>query len=150
MNLVRVNPLRELQALQDRVNRTFFGDDFFSRFFEGSGRQARLQDWSPSVDICEKENELIFTVELPGFTKDQIQISAEEGYLNLSGERKFESKDENYHRIERVYGAFSRSFELPRSVNAEKITAKLKDGLLTLTLPKREEAKTRRIPVKVN
>jgi HSP20 family protein len=108
--------------------------------------------WAPAVDILETENELVLKADLPEVKQDQIDIRVEDGTLTLKGERKFEAtKDEKgYHRIERSYGAFSRSFSLPDSVNPEGVKATFKDGVLTVTLPKKEVAKPRQIKVEVS
>ncbi len=105
--------------------------------------------WAPPVDISEDEHGLVFTAELPGFDKENVRISVEDGRLTITGERRQERKDEEYHRLERVYGKFERSFSLPTNVDPEKISASLKDGVLTLSVPKREEAKPRQIEVNV-
>lgn len=144
MHLVKFNPFRELAG----VDRLF--NDTFDRFFEDTGTRSN-GTWSPSVDVSETETEIVFTAELPGFEKDEIDISVKEGRLSISGEREFtEEKETKYHRVERWYGKFRRSFLLPKSADAEKISANLKNGVLTLTLPKKEEAKPRQITVSVN
>jgi HSP20 family protein len=144
MTLVRLNPLREMERV--------FNDRFFSRFAEDAGRSFPSGGWSPAVDIYETADEVVYTAELPGFEKDQIDISVNDGRLTISGERKFseEKKEIKYHRIERSYGSFSQSLRLPTSVDSEKISAKLVQGLLTLRLPKKKEAKPRQITVSVN
>ena len=108
--------------------------------------------WAPAVDILETENELVLKADLPEVKQENIDIRVEDGTLSLKGERKFESvKDEKgYHRIERSYGSFSRSFALPDTVNPEGVTATFKDGVLTVTLPKKELAKPRQIKVEVS
>lgn len=145
MQLVRFNPFTELAG----VDRLF--NDTFDRFFEDTDRRLTNKTWSPSVDVSETETEIIFTAEFPGFEKDEIDISVNEGRLSISGERAFtEEKDTKRHRVERWHGKFYRSFQLPKSADAEKISANLKNGVLTVTLPKKEEAKPRQIPVSVN
>lgn len=145
MQLVRFNPFTELAG----VDRLF--NDTFDRFFEDTDRRLTNKTWSPSVDVSETEAEIIFTAEFPGFEKDEIDISVNEGRLSISGERTFtEEKDTKRHRVERWHGKFYRSFLLPKSADAEKISANLKNGVLTVTLPKKEEAKPRQIPVSVN
>lgn len=108
--------------------------------------------WAPAVDILETENELILKADLPEVKQDQIDIRVEDGTLTLRGERKFEAvKDEKgYHRIERSYGTFSRSFSLPDSIDPEHVKATFKDGVLTVTLPKKEISKPRQIKVEVS
>ncbi len=105
----------------------------------------RENSWNAPVDIHETEKELIFTSELPGFSKNEINISVNEGHLTISGERKFKGKD--YHRVERNYGTFSRIFSLPEWVNQGKTSANLRDGVLTVTLAKSKETKAKQITV---
>ncbi len=146
MTLVRVNPFREMQDIQDTFNR------FFSNLRPRSveGWEEAGGNWSPAVDIMETEGEMVFHVEVPGFEKDDIDISLTNGVLSISGERQFEEETgRNYRRVERFYGKFFRSFQLPTTVDAANIKANLKSGILTLTLPKRDEAKPRQIPVSV-
>ena len=150
MALVKVNPAREVQNVQSVLNR-FFNDRSFSPFFEDADRMLTGGRWSPAVDIYETSDEVVYTAELTGFEKNQIEISVNDGRLTISGERKFsEEKDTKYHHIERSYGSFYHSFRLPTSVDSEKISANLKSGLLTLKLPKKKEAKPRQIDVSVS
>ena len=145
MSIVRYDPFRDLRTLQEEVNRLFstnltraFGD-------EGIGRGA----WAPSVDIYENKDQIVLEAELPGMKQDDFDLSIENNVITLRGERKFEKTDEgdNYHRVERSYGAFTRSFTLPHTVSAEGATAEYNNGVLRVTLPKREETKARRIQV---
>ncbi|MCL1926913.1 MAG: Hsp20/alpha crystallin family protein [Syntrophorhabdaceae bacterium] len=108
--------------------------------------------WHPAVDIFETEQEIVLKAETPGMTKEQVNVEVDEGTLHLRGERKFEKdvKEESYHRIERVYGSFQRSFVLPDSVEPDKVSAELKDGILEIRLGKREQAKPKHIKVSVN
>jgi len=108
--------------------------------------------WSPAVDIREREDVYLVEVELPGLTKDDVKITMENNILTIHGEKKQEKEEKrgNYHRAERVYGAFQRSFALPSSVKNDKIEAQYKNGILTITLPKVEEAKPKAIEVKVS
>jgi HSP20 family protein len=150
MSLVRVSPMRELQHVQDMMNRVF--GDTVSRFFGDSDTTFPGGDWTPPVDIHETDSDLVFTCELPGFEKDQVNITVNEGRLVLSGERteeKVEKKDRKYHHVERWTGSFYRSFLLPTTVDTGAVSANLKNGLLTVTLPKKAEAKPRQIAVKV-
>jgi HSP20 family protein len=146
MNLVLRDPIwKEFGTLGNRLNRMFEmqrEDD--SNDFLGA--------WSPAVDIYDKGNEVVIHAELPGIRKDDIDIRVENNVLTIRGkkERKEEVKEEGYFRTERAYGTFSRSFSLPTTVDVAKITAEYKDGVLTLTLPKAEEAKPRQIDVKVS
>lgn len=141
MALVRWDPARELASMEvDRLNRMF--SDLWSEGFTRS--------WMPAVDIYENDaHELVMKAELPDMKREDIQITFENGILTLKGERKFESdvKKENYQRLERHYGAFSRSFTLPATIDAARITAAYKDGVLTVRLPQREEAKPKQITV---
>ena len=146
MTIVRYDPFRDLRTLQEEVNRLFstnltraFGDD------EGIGRGA----WAPSVDIYENKDQIVLEAELPGMKQEEFDLSIENNVITLRGERKFEKTDEtdNYHRVERSYGAFTRSFTLPQTVSAEGATAEYNNGVLRVTLPKREETKARRIQV---
>ena len=107
--------------------------------------------WAPPVDIYENGDNLVLKAELPGINPDDVEIRVEDNTLYLKGERKFEKevKEQNYHRVERSYGSFARSFSLPNSISAEKVKAEYKDGLLTLTMPKREEAKPKTIKIDV-
>ena len=150
MYLTRKNAstsLPTMQHLQTAMNRLF--EDTFDDAF-GSGRQ-RTMNWAPPVEIFETEEQLVFQLELPGFEKDQVSISYEHGQLTFSGERKDDAQpDRNYHRNERWYGRFERSFQLPISVDFDKISANLQHGILKVAIPKKEEAKARQIPVKVD
>jgi HSP20 family protein len=123
-------------------------DGAFDDIWDRGGQRTRT--WAPPVEIYENEGELVFVAELPGFKRGEIEISVENGQLSLAGERRFEEQgSRNYHRNERWYGRFERAFQLPVSVDPEKIAANLKNGLLVISVPKREEAKPRQIEVKV-
>ena len=145
MNINRFDPFRDLKTLQDEVNRLFSAN--FSRSFgeEGFTRGA----WAPSVDIYENKDEIILEAELPGMSREDFELTIENNILTLRGERRFEKKDEtdNYHRVERAYGQFSRSFTLPQTVSPEGATAEYKNGVLRVVLHKREEVKARRIEI---
>ena len=145
MAIVRWEPLRDLVTTQDHFNRLF--SDVFSRTF-GKGTLG-ASSWTPAVDIYETDQNVVLKAELPGVDPKDVEIRVEDGSLYLKGERKLESdvKEEGYRRIERQYGSFTRSFPLPATVNSEKATAEYKSGVLTLTLPKREEAKPRTIKI---
>lgn len=144
MSLVRINrfPASDLES----PFRLF--ENFFPRLY-GEDLPEVTRQWTPAVDIAENEEALVFTAELPGFNRDDLNIAVEDGRLTLSGERKMERKSDEYHRVERVYGRFERNFTLPTTVDPDKITANLKNGLLTIALPKREESKPRQIAVHV-
>ena len=146
MSITRFDPFRDLRTLQDEVNRLFSAS--FPRSFgdEGIARGA----WAPSVDIFENKDEIVLEAELPGMNREDFELTIENNVLTLRGERRFEKKDEtdNYHRVERAYGAFSRSFTLPQTVSPEGATAEYKNGVLRVVLHKREEVKARRIEIK--
>jgi len=131
------------------VSRLF--DEFFNDFPFTSSVVEGKENWIPSVDILEKEGNIVLRAELPGMNEKEIELKVEGDTLILKGERKMESEDKksNYHRIERSYGSFTRSFRLPDTVDSEKIDADYKNGILTITLPKKPEVKPREIPVKV-
>ena len=146
MTLMRMEPFRDLRAWNNTFDR-FFGN----RVGRVVDEDTHVTRWSPTVDVSETPTEITFSVELPGFAKDEIDISLEENVLSISGERKFENEESrDFHRVERWYGSFGRSFKLPATVDSSKIDAGLKDGLLTIHLPKVEEAKPRQIPVTVS
>jgi HSP20 family protein len=111
-----------------------------------------MKPWTPSCDIFETDKELVLKFELPGVKKEKVKVTMENNVLTLRGERKFEEETnrDNYHRVERHYGEFTRSFNVPMFVDATKINAEFKEGMLTVTLPKREEARAKQIDVKVN
>ena len=138
------DPFRDFDRFRAQMNRLF--DESFS----GRGNEeSAAASWAPPVDISETPEELVFHVELPGFRSEDLTLRAENGVLTLEGERRFEkeSKSRSYHRVERAYGKFMRSFSLPTNVDTEKINAQLNDGVLTVQLPKREEAKPKAIPI---
>ena len=143
VDLVTWDPYREFRSLADRVNRAFVGTP------ARRDEEMSLGSWLPPVDIAEDNDRLVLTAELPGFQKDEIDVQLEGGVLTLRGERKFEQEKDgrNYHRVERSYGQFVRSFTLPNNVDRDSVKATFSNGLLELSLPKREEAKPRQIPV---
>jgi HSP20 family protein len=145
MTIVRYDPFRDLRTLQEEVNRLFSTN--LTRAFpdEGIARGA----WAPSVDIYENKDNIVLEAELPGMKQEDFDLSIENNVITLRGERKFEKTDDtdNYHRVERSYGAFTRSFTLPQTVTAEGANAEYTNGVLRVTLPKREETKARRIQV---
>lgn len=146
MNIVRYDPFRELRSLQDEMNRLFSG------ITPATGNREEMAHgaWMPNIDIFDEKDSLVLEAELPGMKRDDFDISIENNVITLKGERKFENKSEgnNYHRIERAYGTFSRSFTLPQEVSAEGATADFEDGVLRVTLPKREETRARKIEVR--
>lgn len=147
MAIVRWEPFRDLLTTQDRFNRLF--NQTFSQVF--GEEDARVGTWSPAVDIYETDQNLVMKADLPGVDPKDVELRVENNTLFLKGQRKFENevKEENYHRIERSYGAFTRTFTLPGTISADKVTAEYKDGMLTLTMPKREEAKPKTIKIQV-
>ena len=148
MAIVRWDPFRELNAVQDRMNR-LFGDVYRA----ADDDVMRRGVWTPPVDIYNSgKHELVIKAELPDMQREDIQLTVENNTLTISGEKRMDSelKEENCHRVERAYGTFSRSFTLPNVVDTEKIKAEFKDGLLRVTLPKREEAKPKQISISVS
>jgi HSP20 family protein len=143
--LTRWEPARGLTTLQNQVNRLF--NDSFRRTDE----EASLSAWAPAVDVYETEHELVVKADLPEADPKDLDIRVENNILTISGERKFEKKvnEENYLRVERSYGSFARSFTLANTVNPEAIKADYQNGVLTLSIPKREEAKPKQIKVNV-
>jgi len=138
-------PFRGVTTLQEQVNRVI--GDLVGR----TGEESNLTPWAPAVDIYETEHELVVKADLPDVNPQDLDIHVENNILTIRGERKFENKvnEENYLRIERSYGSFSRSFSLANSVNSEAIRADYQNGVLTLSIPKREEAKPKQIKVNV-
>jgi HSP20 family protein len=142
MALVRWEPMRELNALQGEMNR------LFNSFFDegGSGAQRR---WAPAVDLVEREDSLVLKADLPGMSEDDVQIEVRDNVLMISGERKaeHEEKENGYYRVERAFGHFSRSLQLPGGVDTSGIAASFENGVLEITIPKPEERKPRRIEI---
>lgn len=149
MAIVRWEPFRELLSTQDRFNQLF--NQTFTQAFGKEGQELASRNWAPAVDIYETDHNLVIKTELPGIDPKDVEVRVENNTLVLQGERKFEknTSEENYHRVERSYGTFSRSFTLPSTVNTENAQAEYKDGILTLTLAKREEAKPKTIKIQV-
>ena len=147
MNIVRYDPFRDLRGLQDEMNRLFS-----STFSRGGANEDQMTRgaWNPSVDIFENKDQIVLEAELPGMKPEDVEISVENNVLTLHGERRFEKKDEgdNFHRVERSYGSFTRSFTLPPTVTSENCNAEFENGVLRVTLAKREEAKARKIEIK--
>lgn len=147
MAIVRWEPFRDLLTTQDRFNRLFH--QTFSNLAEDE--QLTTRAWAPPVDIFETDHDLVLKAELPGIDPKDVEARVEDGTLYLTGERKHEKevKEESYHRVERSYGTFTRSFRLPNSISTENIKAEYADGVLTLTMAKREEAKPKTIKINV-
>lgn len=146
MSITRWDAFRNMATLHDQVNRLFEGNLQGSR-----GDNSALTTWAPAVDIYEDENALVIKADLPDMNERDLDIRVENNTLIVKGERKFEQKvkEENYLRIERTYGSFSRSFSLPNTVNTEAIKAEYKNGVLTVELPKRAESKPKQVKVNV-
>jgi HSP20 family protein len=145
MNIIKYDPFRDLRTLQDEMNRLFS-----LTVPRVTGEDAMAQGaWSPSIDIFEGKDNIVLEAELPGMKIEDVDVSIENNTITLKGERKFEKRDENdnYHRVERSYGAFTRSFTLPRNVVGDDAQAEFKNGILRVTLPKREEEKARKIKI---
>jgi HSP20 family protein len=146
MSITRWDAFRNMATLHDQVNRLFEGSLQGNRSDNSS-----LTTWAPAVDIYENENALVIKADIPDLDEKDLDIRVENNMLTVKGERKFEQKvkEENYLRIERTYGAFSRSFSLPTTVNTEAIKAEYKNGVLTVELPKRAESKPKQVKVNV-
>jgi HSP20 family protein len=146
MSITRWEPFRDLISTQERFNQLF--NEAFGRAF-GDLQEVTPRSWAPAVDIYETDENLVLQAELPGISPDDVDIRIEDNTLYLKGERKFEKevKEGNLHRVERSYGTFTRSFTLPGSINVDKVKAEYKNGILTLTMPKREEAKPKTIKI---
>ena len=147
MAIVRWEPFRDLVTAQRDFERLF--REAFSPL--SGATELSTRSWAPPVDIYETEDAIVLKAELPGVDPNDVEVRVEDNNLYLKGERKFEKevKEQNYHRVERSYGSFARSFSLPNSISADKVKAEFKDGLLTLTMPKREEAKPKTIKIDV-
>jgi HSP20 family protein len=147
MAVVKWDPFRDLLSIQDRMNKLFEQTLSRSRAEEGIAPST----WTPAVDIYETPEAVVLKAELPGLTRDDIEIQISDNTLTLKGERRFTkgAEEENYLRIERAYGAFQRSFTLPATIHRERIRAVFRDGVLELTLPKAEEAKPKKIVIEV-
>lgn len=148
MALVRWDPFRELEEVSDRLNRMFARPATRS----SNGKETMIvADWTPSVDISETEGEYQIKAEIPDVKKEDVKVTLEDGVLTIQGERKHEKEEKGtkYHRIERSYGSFVRTFSLPDVIDDDKVKAEFKDGILNLHLPKSEKAKPKAIEVKV-
>ena len=148
MALTRWDPFRDMVTLQERMNRLF--EDSMARS-KTTDEEMAMGAWTPSVDIFETPERVVLRADLPGVAEGEIDLRIENSMLTLRGERRFlkETKEEDYHRIERSYGSFSRSFQLPGTVDQEGIQATHKDGVLEVVLPKREETRPKHIKVDV-
>jgi HSP20 family protein len=142
--ITRWDPFRNISTLQEQVNRLF--ESNFSH-----NADSTLTAWAPSVDVYETENELVIKADLPEVVEKDLDVRIENNMLSIRGERKFEQKvkEENYLRMERSYGSFSRSFALPNTVDTQAIKAEYADGVLTVTLPKHAESKPKQVKINV-
>jgi HSP20 family protein len=145
MAIIRWDPFRDMMTIRDKMNRLF--EDSIAGRGEESGLLQRT--WIPSVDIYESDKELVLTAEVPGIEEKDIEVKVEDSTLTIKGERKMEkeTKEENYHRIERSYGSFFRSFSLPNYVDLDKIKAEHQNGVLKITMPKKDESKSRSVRI---
>jgi HSP20 family protein len=143
--ITRRDPFLNLANWQEQVSRMFDGA------FPGRTDTSTMTTWAPSVDIYETENELVLKADVPDLSEKDLDIRVENNMLTISGERKFEQKvkEENYLRIERAYGSFSRSFSLPNTISSENIKAEYKNGVLTVEMPKRAESKPKQVKINV-
>ncbi len=144
MAIQRWDPFKELTSLKSQMDKIF-------ETLLGEGEDIKSGSWVPPVDIYETENEIVIKAEVPGVALNDIEIKVEDDTLIIRGEKKFERdiEKETYHRAERVYGKFQRSFIIPKSVDKEGIKASLKQGVLTIVLPKKEEVKPKEISIQV-
>jgi HSP20 family protein len=147
--LTRWNPLRELEDFQNRILSAFKP----ASRGNGNGQEAlAMAEWSPLVDVAEDDKEYVISAELPDVRKEDVKVTLENGMLTITGERKFEKEEKNkkYHRIERSYGSFARSFALPTDGDAGKVDAQFKDGMLRVRVAKSEAARPKQIEVKAS
>jgi len=145
MAIIRWDPFRDMVTLREKMNRLF--EDSLAR--KGEDKDMMTSNWAPAVDIYETANELVLTAEVPGIDEKDIEIKVEDNTLTLKGERKFEkeTKEENFHRIERSYGSFFRAFSLPNSVDPDLIRAEHENGVLRVVMPKRQELKPKTVKI---
>lgn len=143
MFIAKYDPFREVRSLQNEVNR------LFSTAFTADREEMATGAWYPKVDVFENAETLMLEAELPGMNRDDFELSFENNVLTLKGERRFEKKSEgdNYHRVERAYGTFARSFTLPATVTPDGAKAEFENGILHISLPKREETRARKIEI---
>jgi len=147
--LTRWDPFKEMSELHNRLNAIFGLAP--SRQVDGKEEAITVAQWSPLVDIVEDDKEYLIKAELPELRRDNVKVTVENGVLSISGERKYEKeeKGKKYHRVERAYGSFYRSFTVPDDADAEKVSAEFKDGVLSVRLAKSEKARPKTIDVKV-
>src|SRR4029078_2943803 len=144
------NPLREMAEAQNRLHRFFLGG-FPNRMGSGEIHSLAVADWSPEVDISEDDHGYVLKADLPEMKKDDVRVTVEDGILSVSGERKSEKEDKKkkFHRIERCFGSFRRSFTLPEDADSTKVTAEFRDGVLKVHLPTTTTTKSKATRVKV-
>ena len=148
MSLIKWDPFRDLLSLQERMNKLFEE----SLFRSGKDQEdLTVGRWSPAIDVMENEQEIVIKGELPGIELKNVEVLIKYNLLTLRGERKFEKEEEkeNYHRIERAYGAFQRVFTLPASVEQDKVKAKMRDGILEIRLPKAKKELPKKVEIEV-
>jgi HSP20 family protein len=142
--ITRFNPFDDLRRIEARLFEPFFRYPYLQEEMQSSA-------WNPAVDVLEETDKIVVKVEAPGVDEKDLRVTFEDGVLTVSGERQFERKDDrNYHRIERAYGSFTRSFTLPRSVDAAQIAANYRNGVLEIEVPKKEESRPKQITINVN
>lgn len=142
--MTRSNPLDDVRRMETRLFEPFFRFPFFTE-------EMRSSAWNPPVDVIEEQERILVKVEVPGVDEKDLRVTFEDGLLTVTGERQFERKDDrNYHRIERAYGSFTRTFTLPRSIDAAQIAADYRNGVLEISIPKKEEARPKQISINVN
>jgi HSP20 family protein len=142
--IVRYNPLDDLRRMEARFFEPFFRFPFFQE-------EMQANAWNPAVDVLEENDKIVVKVEAPGVDEKDLRVTFEDGLLTVTGERQFERRDDrNYHRIERSYGSFTRSFTLPRSVDGNQIAASYRNGVLEIEIPKKEESRPKQIQINVN
>ncbi len=149
MDAARLDPFRELEDMADRLNRLLFSRP--ARRQETGREVLSVADWMPAVDICETDKEYLIKAELPEVKKEDVKVTVQDGVLTFQGERRQEAEEtgRKYHRVERAYGTFARSFTVPDDVNEAKVRAEFKDGLLCLYVPKSEKAQPKQIEIKI-
>ena len=148
--LTRWEPINDITNLSQRMDRVF--EELMGRSLRRLADEDRLRgSWSPAVNILEKKDAIVITADLPGLKAEEVEITVDNGVLTIRGERRLEeaADGETYHRVERVYGMFERTFTLPNSVDVNTIDAKFRNGEMVVTLPKREESKPRAVKVAI-
>ena len=141
--ITRFNPFDDLRRMEARLFEPFFRMPYFT--------EEQPAGWNPAVDVLEETDRIVVKVEAPGVEEKDLRVTFEDGLLTIAGERRFERKDDrNYHRIERAYGTFTRTFTLPRSVDGAQIAANYRNGVLEVEIPKKEESRPKQIQINVN